>query len=84
MYENNTRNLLIDLSSSQTSNNTCFSYYLLCFSSAKSEKKRAKQVLPRCGGGKGEVAQITYIHIRKCKNDFKKVVSENMDNSSFK
>jgi hypothetical protein len=36
----------------------CFSFYLLCFSSTKSENRRADQVLPRVGfgmGGRGEV-----------------------------
>jgi hypothetical protein len=38
--------------------------------STKSEDKKVEQVLPRSRGrGEGEVAQIMYIHISKCKND---------------
>jgi hypothetical protein len=40
------------------------------FFPTKSENKRAEQVLPRSrGGGGGEVAQIMYTHVNKCKND---------------
>jgi hypothetical protein len=37
------------------------------FSSTKLENKRVEQVLP--GSGCGEMAQIMYTHVRKCKND---------------
>jgi hypothetical protein len=43
------------------------------FFSKKSENKRIKQVLPASGDG---VAQTMYIHVKKCKNDFKKTVCE--------
>jgi hypothetical protein len=36
------------------------------FSSKKLGNKRAEQVLPR---RRGEVAQIMYTHVSKCKND---------------
>jgi hypothetical protein len=41
------------------------------FSSIKSEKKRAEQVLSGIGGWDcgGEVAQIIYTHVNKCKNN---------------
>jgi hypothetical protein len=43
---------------------------LMFFSSTKLENKRAEQVLPGSGEvWRGEVAQITYTHIRKWKND---------------
>jgi hypothetical protein len=38
------------------------------FSSTKEEKKRAEHVLPGSGEG-GEVAQIMYTHVSRCKND---------------
>jgi hypothetical protein len=50
----------------------------LVFSSTKLENKRAEQVLSRrvcvCGGG--EVVQIMYAHMGKCKDDkiLKKVI----------
>jgi hypothetical protein len=45
----------------------CLSYV---FSSTKLENKRAEQVLPGRGfGGRGELAQTTYTHVSKCKND---------------
>jgi hypothetical protein len=48
---------------------TCFSYCLLyVFSSTKLENKRAEQVLPGDGRGRGQVAQIMYTRVNKCKN----------------
>jgi hypothetical protein len=41
---------------------------LYVFSSTKSEKKRAEQVLPG-GWGMGDCVQIMYTHVSKCKND---------------
>jgi hypothetical protein len=38
------------------------------FSSTKLENKRAEHVLPG-GGCRGEVAQIMYTYVSKCKND---------------
>jgi hypothetical protein len=73
MHGNNTKNLPVLLSLSQTNKNTLF--YLLffyVFFSTKSEKKRAEQVLSRGGeGGEvlGMVVKIMYTHISKCKND---------------
>jgi hypothetical protein len=48
---------------------SCFSYYLLCFSSTTSENKRAGQFLPGSGVGEGKVVKIMYTHVSKCKND---------------
>jgi hypothetical protein len=47
----------------------CLSYYLFCFSSTKSENKRAEQDYLEVGVGRGEVAQTMYTHVSKCKND---------------
>jgi hypothetical protein len=48
----------------------CFSYYLLCFSSTKSENKRTEQVLLRGSKvGSGLVAQVMHTHVSKCKNN---------------
>jgi hypothetical protein len=42
---------------------------LYIFSSTKLENNRAETVLPRGGEVSGEVAQIMYTHVSKCKND---------------
>jgi hypothetical protein len=49
----------------------CCSYYLLIFSSTKSENKKEEQVLPRneVQGERKEVTQTMYTHVSKCKND---------------
>jgi hypothetical protein len=52
----------------------CYVFLIISYilSSIKSEKKRAEQVLPGSRGGEwvvGEVAEIMYIHVSKCKND---------------
>jgi hypothetical protein len=36
------------------------------------KNKRVEQVLPRNGGGGGEVAQTMCAHVNKCKNNKKK------------
>jgi hypothetical protein len=41
----------------------------MCFSSTKSEDKRVEQVLPGGEGSVGEVVQVMYTHVSKCKND---------------
>jgi hypothetical protein len=54
LHGNNTRNLPVELSSSQTSKNAMLFFLSnMFFSSIKSENKRMEQVLPG-GGGKGE------------------------------
>jgi hypothetical protein len=68
MHGNNTRNLSVDLSLSQTRKNTMFFIIFDIFSSTKLENKRAEQVLPG-GVGRQEVAQIMSTHVSKCKND---------------
>jgi hypothetical protein len=50
----------------------CFSYYLLCVSSTKSENKRVEQVLPR--SQRGAVRRVVgpnnvYNNVSKCKNN---------------
>jgi hypothetical protein len=54
-----------------------FLFYV--FSSKISENKRAKQVLPGSGVGRGEVAQIMYIHVSKFKNDQIKFFKKNIN-----
>jgi hypothetical protein len=46
----------------------CFPYYLLYFFFTKAENKMAEQILSG-GQGMGEMAQIIYTHVSKCKND---------------
>jgi hypothetical protein len=60
MRGNSTRKLPVYLSVSQTSKKSCFSFYLLCFSSTKSENSRVEWVMTRVwesgGGGRGQVS----------------------------
>jgi hypothetical protein len=44
----------------------CLFYYLLCFSSPKSDNKRVEQVLLEVEGGRN-TAQSMYTHVSKCK-----------------
>jgi hypothetical protein len=44
----------------------CLSYYLLCFVFNKIGEQEG---ILSGGGGMGEVAQILYMHVSKCKND---------------
>jgi hypothetical protein len=60
---------------------SCFSFYLLCFSSTKLENRRAEQVLGvgrlapvGWGGGRERgrrmnMVQTMYTHVCKCKSD---------------
>jgi hypothetical protein len=72
VHGNNTRNLPL----SQTSKNPCFSYYLLFFFFYKIIEQKGRtgsvQRWREGAGGKqgaGEVAQIMYTHVSKCKNN---------------
>jgi hypothetical protein len=50
----------------------CFSYYLLCFFFNKIGEQEGRTGSAQrwgSGGGTGEVAQIMYILVSKCKND---------------
>jgi hypothetical protein len=39
------------------------------FSHQQNQRTRGEQFLPERGRGKGEMTQIMYTHISKCKND---------------
>jgi hypothetical protein len=65
MHGNNTRNLPVYLSSSQTSKNTVFLFILYVFSSTKLETKIAEQV--QSGGGSGSVGGGGPNNVCKCK-----------------
>jgi hypothetical protein len=69
VYGNNTRNLPVYLSSSQTSEMPHFLIIFYVFSSTKLENKRVEQVLPRgmVGGRRRGMAQIMYTHVSKWK-----------------
>jgi hypothetical protein len=71
MHGNNTRNLYIYVSLSQTSKNAMLVLFYSFFLT-KSENKRTDQVLPEMGV-RGEVAQIMYTCVSKCKNDKNKI-----------
>jgi hypothetical protein len=52
----------------------CYEFLIISYVfSSKLENKRVEQVLSRSGGWRckcGVVAQIMYVHVSKCKNDF--------------
>jgi hypothetical protein len=47
----------------------CLSYYLLCFFLLQNWRTRGQDRFCPEADGKGEVAQIMYIHMSICKND---------------
>jgi hypothetical protein len=52
---------------------SCFSHYLLYFSSTKSENKRG-EIREQDAGG----SQIIYTHVSKCKNDKNKITKKTL------
>jgi hypothetical protein len=77
MHGNNTRTLPVELSLSQTSKNIMFCLLSFMFFPLQNWRTRGwnrvcLEVEGSTEGRRGEVVQIMYTHVSKCKNDFKK------------
>jgi hypothetical protein len=66
MHGNNARNLSVQISSSQTSKNAMFFLIISCFILNKIREQKGRT--GSAWKGWGEVAQIMYTHVSKCKN----------------
>jgi hypothetical protein len=71
LHGNNTRNLPVYLSLSQSSKNVMFFFLFFMLFLRQDWRTRGKNrfCLGPGGQGEGRLAQITYTHISKCKNN---------------